>query len=484
MSGSNTTSQSCCVMDDPIESANVSKESARLGPANLADPRLASLILRLAMPSVLGLSINALHHVVNAAFIGMMGLEAIAAVSVALPIFLFVSALGHGLGVGSAATIGRLLGAHDADDASTTATVGLGLAGLLGLACTAGLLLWLTPILLFFGATDAVLSYAQDYVGVLAFGCALMLLQILCDFVVISEGNTRFSMWTLVGAFALNIVLDPIFIFGMGLGVAGAGLATITSQFAALTAFAIYFSRKIGILRIHWGLFRPRPDILRPILNVGVPATLTTALSAVAFTMVYRAAGAYGGDAAIAGVAIALRVLTFGELPLVGFCIGAQSVLSYAYGAGAPARVLAATRIMLIATTAFAIAYALTILAFPDAIVSLFTRDPVAASIGVKALVAFHICFTLTGIHLVTLVLLQSLDKGVFAGLVSLAPQGYLLIPLLVILPNFWGIEGVILSLPIAMGLTAALSLIFLLRERMLLQRTTDCSALPLSHLT
>ncbi len=447
-------------------------------PVDLGDPRLGSLIIRLATPSVFGLSIHALHHVVNAAFIGMLGVEAVAAVSVALPIFLFVSALGHGLGVGAAASIGRLLGAKDAEDANATATIGLGLAALLGLACTAGLLRWLTPILLLFGATEAILPPARDYVGIMSFGCAFMLLQILCDFVVISEGNTRFSMWTLIGAFALNIILDPLFIFAFGLGIGGAALATITSQLAALAAFAIYFAKRAGVLRVDWRLFRPTARLLRPILNVGVPATLTTALSAVAFTMVYRAAGAYGGDSAIAGVGIALRILTFGELPLVGFCIGAQAVLSYAWGAKAPLRVLSATRFMLTATTAFAVAYALAILAFPRAIVGLFTVDPAVLRMGVEAVVAFHICFGLIGIQLVALVLLQSLDKGASAAIVSLAPQGYLLIPLLIVLPRFWGIDGVIMSPVAAMALTAILAVIFLCKEAAALKRIAGDAAL------
>ncbi|QBR71861.1 MATE family efflux transporter [Beijerinckiaceae bacterium] len=459
-------------LEDPVPApVTPDFEESLLKPSDLADPRLFSLIMRLALPSVCGLSIHALHHVVNAAFIGNVGPEAVAAVSVVFPIFLFISAIGHGLGVGCAASIGRHLGAGNTDEANSTATIGLGLAGLVGVACTVGLLIWLTPLLRLFGATPAILPPAQDYVGVLAFGCAFTLLQILCDFIVISEGNTRFSMWTLIGGFTLNIILDPIFIFGCNLGVSGAALATMTSQLAALAAFALYFKKSAGNLRVHWRLFRPTVAILRPIFSVGLPATLTTALSAITFTLIYRTAGAYGGEAAIAAIGIALRVFTLGELPLVGFCIGAQAVLSYAWGAKAPLRVLSATRFMLLVTTAFAVAHSVVILTFSHAIVGLFTKDPSVLALGTQAVIAFHLFFGLTGLQLVVLVLLQSLDKGRSAAIVSLAPQGYLLIPPLLILPRLWGLDGVIMAPAVAIALTVVIAGLFLWRETEALKR-------------
>ncbi|ACK52227.1 MATE efflux family protein [Methylocella silvestris BL2] len=434
-------------------------------PVDLGDPRLRSLIMRLALPSVFGLSINALHQVVNAAFVGALGAEAIAAVTLALPIFIFISAVGHGLGVGAAASIGRLLGANEPEEANATATVALALAAPFGVACAAALLLWLTPILELFGATPTSAPFARAYIGVLAFGAPFMLLQILCDFIAIAEGNTRFSMWTLVGAFTLNIILDPILIFGFHLGVAGAAAATIASELAALAAFAFYFANRVGRLRIGAKWLRPRFAILRPIFSVGAPTSLSTALAAVSFVLIYRAAANHGGDAAIAGAGIALRLLTFGELPLVGFCLGAQAVLSYAFGAGQPARVVAATRFMLVVTTTFAAAYSLVILAFPHTVISLFTDDAPTRAMAVQAVVAFHAVFALSGLQLVTLVLLQSLDEGRLAGAVGLAPQGYLLIPLLVALPPAFGMTGVILSQPIAMALTAVLSAVLLWRR-------------------
>jgi putative MATE family efflux protein len=297
-------------------------------------------------------------------------------VSVTLPIFILVAAIGEGLGVGAAATIARFLGAKARGHASITAMVALALAAATGMAVTLGLLAVLRPALELLGAGPAVLPMAEPYAGILALGCSLLLQQQVCDFVAIAEGNTRFSMWTLLGGFSLNIALDPVMIFALGLGVAGAALATVIAQLAALLAYLVYFTKAWGIVRVRLRLVRPSWPILRPILSIGVPAMLTGALTALSFALLYRSASLVGGDAAVAGVDIALRLLTLGLLPLAGFCLGAQAVLSFAWGGQDHGRVLQATRFMLRISTGFAAAYALTMLLVPEPIARLFTADP------------------------------------------------------------------------------------------------------------
>lgn len=448
-------------------------------PANLDDPNLTRLVLRLALPSVLGLSFNAMHHIANAAFVGRIGTDAVAAISIALPIFLLVAALGHGLGAGAAALIGRLIGAKEINRANAAATTSLGLAFLLGVLASLCLLLWLEPILSLFGATQTLLPFAQDYVGLLAFGCALMLLQILCDFVVIAEGNSRFSMWTLIAGFGLNIALDPIFIFVLGWGIKGAALATMTSQVAALAAFAFYFWKGMGHLRIAKRFFSPSPAILGPILSVGVPTTLTSAVSAFAFALLFRSASAYGADPAVAAIGIALRLFTFGELPLVGFCIGAQALLGYTFGAHTYRRLRSVLYTMLGMALAFAFLYAGVLVGFATPVITLFTDDPLVTSIGARAIIAFHVLFAATGVQLVLLVFLQSLDRPLKAALVSLAPQGYFLVACLWWMPRAWGLDGVLASPAAALGLSAVLSIALLFHEIKDLQLRIDNSSGP-----
>lgn len=447
-------------------------------PLDLGDPRLRRLIVRLALPTVAGLGIGALHHVANAFFVGQLGAAELAAVSVAIPVFVAVAAIGEGLGVGAAAAIGRQLGAGTPDHASSTATTTLALAVGLGLALSLVLLLAAGPLLTVLGATPKVLPLASRYVVILGLSCALLLAQQLCDFIAIAEGNTRFSMLTLLGAFTLNIVLDPILIFGVGLGIAGAALATIMSQIAALLLFAVYFGRRWGVVRIGLDLLRPSARILGPVLQVGVPAMLSTVLGALALALTYHAAASYGGDEALAGVGVALRLLALGTLPVIGFCLGAQPVLSFACGARNHPRLLVATRYMLVVTSAGAAAYALVMVLLAGPVTALFTADAAAQAVAARACRMVHAGFALVGLQFVLIVLLQAMGKGWTAALVGLTAQGGLLIPALLVLPRWWGLDGVIAAQPVAAGLASLLAAALLRHEARALRQPSGGMAI------
>jgi putative MATE family efflux protein len=432
-------------------------------PLDLGGREVRRTILLLAWPTMVGLSINALHHTINAVFVGMIGVHAVAAISVVLPLLIVVGAVGEGLGVGAAATIGRLLGKGAEDEAGITASTVLALAVPIGLALTVSILLARQWILAVVGTPAETWPMAEAYLGVMAFGATLTLLQILADFIAIAEGNTRFSMWTLLGGFTLNIVLDPILIFVLDLGIAGAALATILSQIAVLTAYTLYFARRLGRLRVSVRLVQFRARVLRPVAAMGLATSLASAVAAAAFGIAYRQAGALGGDAAIAALGIALRLLTLGLLPLIGFALGAQPVLSFACGADDRARIFAAVRFTLVVTTAFGVLYGGTVILLAAPIARMFTADTAVQALAVDAIIVLHAVFPIIGPRLVVLVLLQAMGQARRAALISLAPQGYLLIPLLLVLPPWFGFGGIVASLAAAAALTSLLAVILLL---------------------
>ena len=440
-------------------------EAAGARPLDLGDPRLRRLIVRLALPTVAGLGIGALHHVANAAFVGMLGPTEIAAVSITVPLFVVIAALGEGLGIGVATAIGRHLGAGSRGRASATATTVLALTVPFGIGLSLVLLWQLESILGLLGGTATVLPAAVAYAGILALACSLLLAQQLCDFIAIAEGNTRFSMWTLLGAFSLNIVLDPILIFGFGLGIAGAAMATIISQVAALLAYAVYFARGWGIVRVRWRMLRPSIRLLKPVLAVGVPAVSGGLMAALSLAAIYGTASLHGSDAVLAGIGIALRLVALGTLPVFGFCLGAQPVLSFACGAGDHGRVLRALRFMLTVTSTGAVGYALTMIVLAGPIAGLFTDDPATLAVATWACRAFHAGFAFSGVQFGLIVLLQSLGKGWTAAVMSFAAQGGLLLFALLVLPAIWGLDGVIASLPVAAGLAGLLAGAVLLHE-------------------
>ena len=439
---------------------SVKSKRAYFAPDDLNDPALTRLIFRLGMPAVAGLSINAVHHTINMVFVGMIGSHEIAAITVVLPILMMVGAIGEGLGVGVATAVGRALGGGDPQRASITASTLVMLAIPLGLVLTVAILLFKRELLVLFGASEAILPLAEHYLAIVAFSVTLTMLQILSDFIAISEGNTRFSMWTLMGCFALNIVLDPIMIFWFDFGLAGAAVATIISQIAALGAYFLYFRRRIGTLHIAARFMALRVDVLKPVLLIGLPVTLTSMLSSISFALLFTFAGFYRGDDGIAGVGIAMRVLTLGMLPIVGLSLGGQAVLSFAWGANNPQRgCSAASGTLLVLTSMFAFIYGLGAILLRYPVAAIFTNDVEIANIAAQTLVLTHIPFVFFGARQILLVLLQAQGRARLAGFISVAQNGYFLLPLLFILPHWFEFEGVLASLFLAPALTALMSL-------------------------
>lgn len=441
---------------------NAKPKRAYFAPDDLNDPALTRLIFRLGMPAVAGLSINAVHHTINMVFVGMIGSHEIAAITVVLPILMMIGAIGEGLGVGVATAVGRALGAGDPQRANVAASTLVMLAIPLGLVLTAGILLFRRELLVLFGASEAILPLAEHYLSIVAFSVTLTMLQILSDFIAISEGNTRFSMWTLMGCFALNIVLDPIMIFWFGFGLAGAAVATILSQIVALGAYLIYFRKQIGTLHLAARFAVIRADILKPVLYIGLPTTLTSMLSSISFAALFTFAGFYRGDSGIAGVGIAMRVLTLGMLPIIGLSLGGQAVLSFAWGAKNPARLLAASGTLLKLTSGFAVVYGLGAVLLRYPIAAIFTDDAEIAGIAAKAIIVTHLPFIFFSVRQILLVLLQAQGRARLAGIISVAQNGYFLLPLLLILPHWFAFDGVLASLFLAPALTALMSLAIL----------------------
>ncbi|MGY3622405.1 MATE family efflux transporter [Bradyrhizobium sp. USDA 10063] len=416
---------------------------------DLSDPNLSSLILRLAIPSVVGLSINALQQVVNAIFVGALGAQAIAAVSMTLPIVVLLAAAGQGIGVGTASFISRHLGAGEYLEASRGASTALALAAPIGIMITVALLLSLREIFVTLGATPTIMPMALDYAATLLFGYTLMLLNIVNGFIVRAEGNTRFSMWTMITAFILNAVLDPVFILLLDLGVRGAALATLASQIAAISLYIAYFTKLRGIVLVRISHISLRADRIGQLAFIGAPATMTSILSAIAVMLLYGAAAPFG-DESIAAVGIAVRILTIGALPITGFCIGSQAVLGFGWGARDFARVLKAAKFMLSMTVALSVAYSAAVVIFARPLVRLFSDSDKVTEIAVSTCIVFHLFFGLFGIESFVTTMLQSFGRARLSAVVSFARQGYLFVPAILLFPVISGFNGLLASQAIA----------------------------------
>ncbi|WP_346657373.1 MATE family efflux transporter [Bradyrhizobium monzae] len=416
---------------------------------DLSDPNLASLILRLAIPSIVGLSINAAQQAVNAIFVGALGAQAIAAVSMTLPVVVLLTAVGQGIGVGTASFISRHLGAGEYLEASRGASTALALAAPIGIMFTVLLLLNLRRIFVTLGATPTIMPVALDYAATLLLGYSLMLLNIVNGFIVRAEGNTRFSMWTMLTAFILNAVLDPVFIFLLDLGVRGAALATLVSQIAAISLYIAHFSKLGGIVLVKISYVSLRASRIRQLAFIGAPATLTGILSAIASMLLYGAAAPFGDDC-IAAMGIAVRLLTIGALPVTGFCMGSQAVLGFGWGARDLPRVWKAAKLMLSMTVALSVAYSAAVVSFARPLVKLFSDNENVTEIAVLTCIVFHLFFWLFGIESFVTTMLQSFGRARLSVIVSLARHGYFFIPAVLLLPVISGFNGLLASQAIA----------------------------------
>nr|WP_245181603.1 MATE family efflux transporter [Sinorhizobium mexicanum] len=431
---------------------------------SLSNGNVPRLIIRLAIPSIIGLSINALQQFVNAIFVGTLSAQAIAAVSITLPIVLLLTSVGQGIGVGTASFVSRNLGAGNSLEASRGASSALALAAPIGVALTVVLLLSLRDVLALLGASRTIMPAALDYASTLLFGYTLILSNMVNGSIVRAEGNTRFSMWTMITAFALNALLDPILIFSLDLGVRGAALATLLSQIAATSLYVLYFVKQRGIVRVRPSYIALKGDRVKQISAIGAPATVTGMLSAVAFVLLYRAAAPFGDDS-IAAVGIAARLLTIGTLPIMGLCIGSQAVLGFSWGARDFARARKAAKFMLSVAVAFSATFSAVVVIFARPIVRLLSDSEDVAEIAVSTCIMFHLFFGLFGVQYVVITMLQSFGRARLSAVVSFARQGYLFVPAILALPDIWGFNGVLISQAAAELVAGLLAVFVIIRQ-------------------
>mgnify|MGYP000052648075 FL=1 len=427
---------------------------------DLNDPAIMRLILRLALPSVAGLSINAINQVVDAFFVSHYALSAMAGVTLSIPCFMLVGAIGHGLGITASTEIGRALGRGNANNATRAASLALALAIIFGIIVATLIFLFHVPILHILGASGDAFSDAAIYMRILGACAILVLLQIVCDFIAIGEGNSRFSMYTLIGSFGLNMTLDPILIFGFDMGVAGAAWATVISQVAALCAYIYYFRKRLG--RVHPAVSALRQLKWRPALypfaKLGIPASSTTILASVCFAILMQAANVHGTEDELAGLAISLRIVLLAILPIIGFCLGAQPILSYAAGAHNQNRFDAVFKGIVLYCTSFSFSCAVIAFLFGDLLITAFVDRTDLVEFGGHLLDVLAIQIACIGIYQPMVSRFQAANNARHAAMVSMAPQGYIQIPLAILLPTAIGFDGIVIAPALAAVLTTLLA--------------------------
>lgn len=321
-------------------------------PADMGTDSIPRLLVRFSLPATLAMVVNASYNIIDTIFVGRLGSDAIAALSVSFPIQMLLGALAIGTGVGVGSLISRSLGAGKNEDAATAAGQVITLSFLFGLFATILGLLYLRPILLLFGARPEILELTASYMAVIANGAVLLFMIMILNHSIRAEGNAMLPMTVMILSAVTNIALDPIFIFVLDMGVQGAAVATVISKVIGVAMLLHYYLAKKSVLRVRLTHLLPDLRIITDIYRVGLPMLFIQLGANIALIWANRLLGSYG-VVPIAVLGIIVRLQLFAFMPAIGIAQGLLPIIGYNFGAGKLERIREAMLKGSVVATAF-----------------------------------------------------------------------------------------------------------------------------------
>ena len=434
----------------------------------LENEKMSKLLIKLSLPATIGMIVNALYNIIDTIFIGQgVGVLGIGGLTIAFPIQMMIMAVAQMIGIGAASAISRNLGAKDIERADHVAGNSFLAVTILGvLICILGSI-FVEPLLRLFGATDSLLPYAKEYIQVILWGSIYFPFVVSANNLIRAEGNAKVAMFSMLIGTILNIFLDYIFIFPLDMGIRGAALATILSQFVSLIYILIYIYGGNSSLKVKRHHLKPDMGIMVEMVTVGFPAFARQFAGSLVAIVVNHSLIFYGGELAISIFGVINRVTMFLFMPLFGIVQGMQPIAGYNYGAKRIDRVKEVLKLSIIYTTVFATFSTLIGELFPGAIFGMFNGDPQLIAQGVNALRITIAMVPIIGVQIVGASLFQSLGKALPSLILSLLRQVFLLIPLVLILPKLFdlGLLGIWLAIPLADLLSTLITIVLLKSE-------------------
>lgn len=434
----------------------------------LGEQKISKLLLNLSLPATVGMLVNALYNLVDTIFVGRgVGAIAIGGLTVAFPIQMIIVAFAMMIGIGAASAISRSLGEKNIERADYVAGNSFLCVIILSAIISALGLIFTEPMLRIFGSTETILPYAKDYIKIILWGNIFFSFAMSSNNLIRAEGNAKVAMATMLIGAILNIILDPIFIFIFKLGIKGAALATIISQFISFLYILTYLYSGKSSLKIKLYHLKPKISIIKEIFAVGSAAFFRQVSGSVVAIVVNNSLRVFGGDIALIIVGMLQRITMFMFMPLFGVIQGMQPIVGFNYGAKKYDRLKEAVKLSLITATALATFSWLIVELFPVAIISIFTADTEIITKGSLVIRIAVSMIPFIGIQIVAAGLFQSLGKAVPSLVLSLLRQVLLFIPLVIILPRVLGlgIMGIWIAYPAADILSVILTVLYLRSE-------------------
>lgn len=416
---------------------------------------IGKLLFKLALPTVIAQLINMLYNIVDRIYIGHMpenGDLALTGVGVCMPIIMIVSAFAALVSSGGAPRASIYMGQKDIDTAEKTLGNCFLLQCILSCSLTAILLIFNRDLLLAFGASENTIGYATSYMSIYAIGTLFVQLTLGMNAFITAQGFTKISMLSVMIGAGANIILDPIFIYGLNMGVQGAALATVISQSLSCIWVVSFLCGKRSLLRIKLKNLRINPKIILPCISLGSAAFIMQASESVISICFNSSLLHYGKDIAVGAMTILVSIMQFAMLPLQGIAQGAQPISSYNYGAKNKARVKKTFKILLLSSVIYSFTLWCCVMLFPRAFASLFTTDAALLDFTEKVIRIYFGGMLLFGIQIACQMTFVSLGKAAASVTVAIVRKFVLLLPLIYIMPNLVENKtfGVYMAEPIA----------------------------------
>lgn len=439
----------------------MNKQSNELG-----SKPIGLLLAKQAIPASIGILIMSIYMIVDTIFVGhYVGSLGIGAITVVLPITFLISSFGMAVGIGGASIISRALGAENEEKAFLTfgnqATLTILIATFIVFIGS----FFQEEVLILFGGKGDILPYAKQYFQIILFGIPFLAWAMMSNNVIRAVGAPKVAMFVMIIPAVSNIIFDAIFIIGYGWGIQGAAWAT-TLSYAGSASFAfIFFMSKKSELKLKIKNLRLRLKVVQEIFSIGIVTLARQGTISVLFIVLNNTLYKFGGELSIAVYGIINRVMMFANFPIMGITQGYMPIVGYNYGAKNWTRVRNVINLSIRSGTAIALVLFISILSFSEHIVAIFTKDAELIAETGSALKMVFIATPLIAVQLIGSAYFQAIGKAIPALLLTLTKQGFFLIPLILILPQFMGINGVWYSFPIADVGAAAITYFYLRKE-------------------
>ena len=446
----------------------------------ILNENLRPLLFKFSLPSITGMVIIALYSFVDTLFVGRaVGPNAIAGLTIVLPVLIFIVAIGLLTGVGAASVVSRSLGKGDKEKAIIAGGDSFILNTIFNIAAIIPIYFFSEEILRFLGASSEVLPYARDYLEVMLFGFLFLSFSINGSSLIRAEGKPRASMYEMILGAVTNVILDYFFVMVFGWGVKGAAIATVISHIVSTIYFVVFFMSSKSIFKIKLNVFRIKKSISLEILSLGFSSFLMQMVGSVAFLLFIRVVRQYGGDVYIAITGIGIRIIDLIFMPILGISQGFAPIAGFNYGAKLYPRVKKVLGEAFIWTSIIATIGFIVMVIFPESLIRIFTSDINVIKSGAGPLRLIAILAPLWSFPILGSTFFQAIGKAKPALMITLCRDLFFFIPALFILPIFFNLLGVWISWPVTDFCCFLITTILLIKEIRIINRNTEMLKVP-----